>query len=404
MSALKYFLVLMILVTSSACYGQFSDNLLKQAEAGSIISQIELAKCYIEGKGVDQSQSEALKWYEKAAEKNNVEAMVACGDLLCDEWNIDLEPDYVRGMNWYRKAAAKGNVKAKEFIDSFKIVKEKISRECPFEWLPCDEDLNRYSFLKENEYHIKKEFDDKSPIAAYYLAIIAYIEKDYLSAVRYLTGIFPTVMNEDISFEDIFDKKEEEYSVPIEYTIAAKVFSLLGWCYEFGQGVEVDYAKAAEYYLSEFEYSAFGMSMIPRVRGAYCYKKAGLYDKFIEEANSQGFIMVGSSCSTRYVVPCLQLELAEMYKTGERVPHNLEKALDIYESIVDSRKIILYGPSFGWYPEIRSYSDIGRAAYRASRMYNNGEGCKADKEMAELYFEIALKYGDKNAWYDNQNK
>ncbi len=58
----------------------------------------------------------------------------------------------------------------------------------------------------------------------------------------------------------------------------------------------------------------------------------------------------------------------------------------------------------GWYPEIRSYSDIGKAAYRASQMYRKGYGCKADEEMADLYFEIAMKYGDKNAWYDNQNK
>lgn len=402
MNALRYFVSLLIIAASNSCFGQFSEVLLKQAENGIVTSQIELAKCYLEGNGIDQSQSEALKWYEKAAERNNVEAMVACGDLLCDEWNIDLEPDYVRGMNWYRKAASKGNKKAKEFIGNFTISKEEIYRECPFNWLPCDEDFDRYSFLKENEEHINKEYDNKSPIATYYLAILSYINKDYSSAVKYLTAIFPTVMNEDNYFEDIFDK-EEEYNIPIGATIGAKVFSLLGWCYEHGQGVEKNYAKAAEYYLSEFDYSAFGMSMIPRVRGAYCYKKAGLYENFIYEAKSQGISLVEGGYATKYNVPCLQLELAEMYKTGDGVIQNKKQALSIYESIVDKRKGLV-DILFGWYPEVRSYSDVGRAAYRASQMYKNGEGCNVDEEMAELYFEIALKYGDKNAWYENQNK
>lgn len=91
-----------------------------------------------------------------------------------------------------------------------------------------------------------------------------------------------------------------------------------------------------------------------------------------------------------------------MYKTGDGVTKDLNKALNIYESIVDQRKGTI-DILMGWYPEVRSYSDIGRAAYRASQMYRKGQGCKADEEMADLYFEIAMKYGDKNAWYENQN-
>lgn len=272
--------------TAFSSLGQYNKSLVQKAENGLVSAQLELAKCYLEGNGVDQSQSEAVKWFELAAEKGNLEAMVACGGLYCDEWNIDLEPDYVKGIKWYRKAAGKGNVKAKEFIENFKIIQEDTNRDCPFDWLPCDEDIERYTFLKDNINIIKDGYDNKNPIASYYMAIISYVDKDFSKTVNCLTEIYPMVMDEDNYFEDIFEQQDN--GIPIGGTIGAKVFSLLGWCYEHGQGVDRNYVKAAEYYLSEFDYSAFGMSMIPRVRGAYCYKKAGLIDKFINEVNSQG--------------------------------------------------------------------------------------------------------------------
>lgn len=398
---MKYIITIILLLTIFSCFGQFNETLVQKAENGLMSAQLELAKCYLDGNGIDQSQLEAAKWFEKAAEKGNIEAMVACGDLYCDEWNIDLEPDYIKGIRWYWKAAGNGNRKAKEFMQNFKIVQEDINRDCPFDWLPCDEDFERYSILKDSISIINRGYDNKNPVASYYKAIISYIDKDYSNAVKYLTDIYPLVMNEDNYFEDIFEQHEN--STPVGATIGAKVFSLLGWCYEHGQGVVRDYVKAAEYYLSEFDYSAFGMSMIPRVRGAYCYKKAGLIDKFIEEVNSQGIGFVsGGGVVDMYYVPCLKLELAEMYKTGDGVAQDLSKALSIYESIVDQRKGTI-DILMGWYPEVRSYSDIGRAAYRAAQMYRNGKGCKVDEVMADLYFEIALKYGDKNAWYENQN-
>ena len=381
--------------------GQTMDALLKKANNGSVSAQIELAECYLYGNGVDESESEAIKWYELAAGKGNIDAMVACGDLYCNEWNLDLEPDYVKGIKWYRKAAAKGNTKAKKFIENFKITQENINRDCPFDWLPCDDDFKNYFFFKDNIDIINKGYVNKNPIALYYMAIISYIEKDYSKTVNYLREIYPLVANEDNYFEDIFEQQDND--IPIGNTIGAKVFALLGWCYEHGLGVETNYVKAAEYYLSEFDYTAYGLSMIPKVRGAYCYKKAGLVNKFIKEVYSQGIDLGLGGAIDKYYVPCLKLELAEMYKTGDGVTKDLNKALSIYESIVDQRKGTL-GIIMGVYPEVRSYSDIGRAAYRAAQMYRKGIGCKADEYLADLYIEIALKYGDKNAWYEYQSK
>lgn len=399
---LRYlFLVALLVFAGNLVFGQNIKDLQTKAQNGSVSAQLELAKCYIDGNGVEQSQAEALKWYEKAAAKNNVEAMLACGDLLCDEWNVDLEPDYVKGMGWYRKAAAKGSQKAKNVLANFKIEKEAVSHDCPFDWLPCDEDFERSSELRKNIALINKAYEDKNQTASYYLSIISYLDKDYAKAVEYLKEAYPLVMNEDNYYEDILG--DQDNGIPIGAMLPVKVFSLLGWCYEHGQGVDRDYKKAAEYYLSEFDYSAFGLSRLPEVRGAYCYKKGGMYDEFINETDKQGIGFAGGASRTYFSVPCLKLELAEMYKAGEGVPQDARKALEIYESIVDQRKGTL-DILMGWYPEVRSYADLGRAAYRASKMYRTGEGCKADEDMADLYFEIALRYGDKNAWYEKENK
>ncbi len=73
------FVLMNLLVLNS--FGQYNRSLVQKAENGQVSAQMELAKCYLDGNGIDQSQSEAVRWYESAAEKGHIEAMVACGDL-----------------------------------------------------------------------------------------------------------------------------------------------------------------------------------------------------------------------------------------------------------------------------------------------------------------------------------
>lgn len=76
---MKHIITLIIIIglTAFSSFGQYNKSLVQQAENGKVSAQLELAKCYLEGNGIDQSQLEAVKWYESAAQKGNVEAMVA---------------------------------------------------------------------------------------------------------------------------------------------------------------------------------------------------------------------------------------------------------------------------------------------------------------------------------------
>lgn len=381
--------------------GQYNDALLAKAKNGSVAAQMKLAQCYLDGDGVDWSESEALKWYEKAAENNNIEAMVACGDLLCKDVSLcDLEPDYIRGLEWYRKAASKGNSKAKERVSNFEtsLTASGYGEDCPFTWLPFVEEFEQLEFLKGKRDVIDREYGKKNPIAAYYLAILAFADKDFTNVVKYLSEIYPLVMDENNYYEDIFE--QDDSKLPLGITLHTKVASLLGCCYELGLGVGMDYVKAASYYLSATADAALGLTSIPEVRGAYCLRKANLYDKFINEVNNQKLRTDGDH--RIYYVPWLRLKLAEMYIEGVGLPQNKQKGLEIYESIVEQRKGILSVAVP--VPEYKSFSHMGEAAYRASRMYKTGEGCRKDEEMADLYFEIALKYGNAGAWNERKNK
>jgi TPR repeat protein len=64
---------------------------------------------YREGKGVQQSYAEALKWYRKAAEQGDVGAQNDLG-LMYDEGQ-GVPQDYVIAHMWYTLAAAQGTLK-----------------------------------------------------------------------------------------------------------------------------------------------------------------------------------------------------------------------------------------------------------------------------------------------------
>lgn len=398
---LALFLLFSLVFLGGFAQHKYSEALLKKAQQGNVEAQLELGRSHMEDPESGGGSKEALIWFEKAAAKNNLEAMLECARMYCDQENFDLEPDFIKGVAWYKKAAAKGNAEAKEFLKALTQRHDEEEIECPFLWLPCDDDLENYSYLKDNENIINKEHQNGNPIATYYLAVMAYVEKDFAKTIKLLEDIYPLVTNEDNEFHDFLltDEYEKER---LENSIGTKVPSLLGWCYEYGQGADPNYEKAANYYLTDFDYTAFGIPMIPRVRGAYCYLKGGMTDKFIEQAEKQGVSLYDRTHGVMLKVPCLQFELARMYKTGNGVSENKAKALEIYETIVDNRESL---QEFIWnLPEIRSYSDLARAAYNASKMYEKGEGCSKDETMKELYFDLALKFGDPNAWYEYNNR
>ena len=79
------------------------EELLKLAQDGNTLAMLKLGESYQYGKGIPKDLDKAKEWYEKAAEKGNVDAMVNLGALYYEQ------RDKTKTIEWYEKAAEKGN-------------------------------------------------------------------------------------------------------------------------------------------------------------------------------------------------------------------------------------------------------------------------------------------------------
>lgn len=62
-----------------------------------------LGEMYYNGRGIEKSDTEAVRWYRKAAEQGNSEAQYRLGSVY--DFGTGVERSYPEAMKWYRKAA-----------------------------------------------------------------------------------------------------------------------------------------------------------------------------------------------------------------------------------------------------------------------------------------------------------
>ena len=82
------------------------------AEQGTAIAQYRLGFLYNNGDGVEQSHTEAVKWFRLAAEKGLHNAQNDLG--VCYAKGLGVEKSMDEAVKWWTLAADKGSEKAKE--------------------------------------------------------------------------------------------------------------------------------------------------------------------------------------------------------------------------------------------------------------------------------------------------
>ena len=88
-------------------------KLKKAAEAGNADAQVELGRIYdykFKEYNIEQNETEALKWYKKAAEQGNPAGMENLA--ISYEYGGKVPKDYSEALKWRLKAAEKGYVSA----------------------------------------------------------------------------------------------------------------------------------------------------------------------------------------------------------------------------------------------------------------------------------------------------
>ena len=83
----------------------------RAAEQGHGAAQNSLGWMYANGRGVDQDDQEAVRWYRKAAEQGYAEAQLNLG-FMYDEGPPGVPHDSAAAVSWSRIAAERGDTRA----------------------------------------------------------------------------------------------------------------------------------------------------------------------------------------------------------------------------------------------------------------------------------------------------
>ena len=96
----------------------------KAAEQNVADAQFSLGVCYAIGQGVMKDDAEAVKWFRKAAEQNYADAQYNLG--VCYDSGEGVAKDEIEAYKWWLLAAGQGNDDAKY---NMTIVENKMTRE-----------------------------------------------------------------------------------------------------------------------------------------------------------------------------------------------------------------------------------------------------------------------------------
>ncbi len=180
----------------------------KAAEHNNVKAQVNLGFSYATGTGVAKDEVEAMKWYRKAAEQNDPKAQSKLG--YCYFYGAGVAKDKAEGVKWYRKAAEQNHAAAQDLLgyyyaDGQGVAKDEV--EAVKWWVKAAE---------------QNDADAQNNLGACY-ANGQGVAKDEVEAVRWLR------------------KAAEQNYANAQYN--------LGYCYANSRGVVKDYVEAYKWIL-----------------------------------------------------------------------------------------------------------------------------------------------------------
>ncbi|MBN2298214.1 MAG: sel1 repeat family protein [Deltaproteobacteria bacterium] len=94
------------------------ENIRRSALAGDVYAQFKLANIYFEGRGVNQDDTEAARWFMKAAEQDHVESQFILATMY--EKGDGVPRDDAKAYAWFVSAAKQGHNRSIIMLESDK--------------------------------------------------------------------------------------------------------------------------------------------------------------------------------------------------------------------------------------------------------------------------------------------
>ena len=238
-------------------------------------SQIpHLAICYRDGLGVDKNCEKATYWFEKGSKIGQIWCMITYAHSLL--YGITLEQNVKKAIEWYTVAANCGDIGAMKQLGI--IYRDGLG-------VPKDTKLSKKWFLQQayynaavTEYELASTLLMDNSLAVKEKAIpllISSASKGYVKADLQLGFLYNTGYVVDLDYNaarDYFIKACEQYNPTAMYEI--------GCMYKQGHGFKKDDVKSFEYYLA----SADGGNTNARYEVGACYYYGFGTDKDLNNA------------------------------------------------------------------------------------------------------------------------
>lgn len=97
-------------------YQQASKSCTAAADQGDVVAQLHLGTMYSYGKGVEQNDAEAFRWYRAAAEQGDVEGQYMIAHMY--RVGRGVLQDYSQSVRWYRSGARQGYARTQSSLGS----------------------------------------------------------------------------------------------------------------------------------------------------------------------------------------------------------------------------------------------------------------------------------------------
>lgn len=309
---------------------------------------------------------EAIKYYEKAANKNHNEAMCALG--IINYYGFGVNISYKRAKSWFVKSIDNGNTIANHYLGRiyyFGLIDKK------------DTILAKQYFYKFKDNYIKYH----KPEGVIYKSNFAFL---------YYYGL--------AGYNKDFNKAKELYE---EAAVLGDAYSKLnlGNMYYEGIGVKKDYAKAKKYYEEAIKEGS-----------VYAYTNMGLlYENGFGIDKNYNTAIQWYKKGAKKDDPRAIRNLGVFYSNGYGVTQDYSKAKEYFEKAIElgnSKALInlgkLYYNGLGVtqdyikakeYFERATFYDEGNAFVNLGALYQNGKGVTQDYNKAKELYEKAANLG-----------
>ena len=348
----------------------------KAAEKNHVDAMFRLGICYYNGEGISKNYGRAFELFQKAAEKNHLNAMFRLG--ACYYYGRGVDKDEVKAFELFNEAAEKNHLNAIYHLGECYYKGRGVNQDYTkaFECFQKAASENHHSalfFLGECYYLGRGVKEDNTKAFELFKKVEEGWEEYFTYAISALGmecyfGLGGVKENNSKAFE-CFQKAAKKNDVDATF--------YLGRCYYLGHGVKEDYAQAFECFQKTAEKNNFD--------AMYWLGMCYYLGRGVKEDNSKAFELFQKAAEKNNVTAMFRL--GECYYKGFGTAKNNLKALEWFQKAADKgdsdAKKILEEPNFT-YSIARTYKENGSTTL-ALEWFKKSAEKGFDLAMAELY-------------------